>query len=83
MRPGLDNFVKDMDKAWIDKRRHEAIAEHFADDGVLHDMTSPGPVTGRAAIAEALRAFTNAFSSMCFRVPSSPMMMRRPPPNGR
>ncbi|MDT2005325.1 ester cyclase [Rhodococcus opacus] len=67
MRPGLHNFVKDMDKAWAAEQPHEAIAAHFAKDGVLHDMTSPGPATGRAAIAEALSAFTNAFSSMEFR----------------
>lgn len=66
VRPGLHNFVKDMDKAWAAERPHEAIAAHFAEDGVLHDMTSPGPATGRAAIAEAMSAFTNAFSSMEF-----------------
>lgn len=64
MRPGLHTAVKEMDMAWTAEKPHEALAAHFAEDGVLYDMTSPEPARGRAAIAEALSAFSKAFSSM-------------------
>jgi steroid delta-isomerase-like uncharacterized protein len=64
MRPTMRELVKEMDEAWTAERPHEAVAAHFAEDGVLHDMTSPHPATGRAAIADALSAFVTAFTSM-------------------
>ncbi|MGG6382517.1 ester cyclase [Paenarthrobacter sp. NEAU-H11] len=62
----LDHIIAEMDTAWETKEGAKAVAEHFADDGVLYDMTSLAPVSGRAAIEEALAVFTRAFHPLSF-----------------
>ena len=62
----LDHIIAEMDSAWETDEGASAVAAHFADDGVLYDMTALEPVRGRAAIEEALGVFTRAFNPLSF-----------------
>lgn len=62
----LHHLIAEMDAAWGAEDPAGAFAAHFADDGVLHDMTAAEAVHGQAAIAEAMRVFTGAFNPLSF-----------------
>ncbi len=64
MRGDLPDLLTKIDQGWGEVNPSAAIAEHFAADGVLFDMTAGEPVVGREAIAAALTVFTDAFSDM-------------------
>src|SRR5689334_11789091 len=65
-REHLEDLVRQMDNAWQAEDNATAVASHFAEAGEFQDMTAPEVVRGRAAIAEALSAYTSAFKPLSF-----------------
>ena len=67
MSPDWSTLVQTIDDAWTAADPSVAVASHFTENGVLRDMTATEVAEGRAAIGEAVRAFTSAFAPLTFQ----------------